>query len=114
MRRTRGWDGMDQDPPSEPAGSVSTIAVIRATSTPCRSPPESAVRTRGWSRPSHATAWSLPPRHQVRHAVRRDRRTIRRVARRPFRVRPAVVGAGDAVIDLLPGALADVVDEHPP
>src|SRR4051794_7580234 len=67
MRRTRGWDGMDQDPPSEPAGSVSTIAVILATSTPYRSPPESAVRTRGWSRPSHATAWSLPPRHHVRH-----------------------------------------------
>src|SRR6185436_11121567 len=26
---------------------------------------------------------------------------------------PAVVGAGDAVVNLFPGALADVVDEHP-
>ena len=32
---------------------------------------------------------------------------------RSFRVGPAVVGAGDAVVDLLPGVLADVVDEHP-
>ncbi len=50
---------------------------------------------------------------RVAVAVVRDRVPEARVAARPLGRRPAVVRAGDAVVDLLPRALADVVDEHP-
>src|SRR5262249_54841028 len=40
-----------------------------------------------------------------------DRGAVFGVARRPLRLRPAVVGAGDALVDLLPARLAHVVDE---
>ena len=44
--------------------------------------------------------------------VRIERRRESRIACRTFRQRPAIVGAGDALVDLLPGVLPDVVDQH--
>src|SRR6185295_8636219 len=48
-----------------------------------------------------------------RVCVGKQRRTKCRIARRTFAVGPTVIGSRDAVVDLFPGVLADVVDEHP-
>src|SRR5205085_11055566 len=45
--------------------------------------------------------------------VGEDRAAEARVARRPLGSGPAVVRAGDPLVDLLPGGLAHVVDEDP-
>ena len=54
------------------------------------------------------------PAGDRRDLVGMDRRTIARVVRRSLGRRPAIVGAGEALVDLLPGVLAHVVDEDPP
>ena len=45
-------------------------------------------------------------------AVGVQRATEPRIARGSLRLRPPVVRSGDAVVDLLPGVLAHIIDEH--
>jgi hypothetical protein len=44
--------------------------------------------------------------------VRVSRRVESRIGRRPFGRGPSVIGARRAVVDFLPRALADVIDEQ--
>src|SRR6185295_2474772 len=36
------------------------------------------------------------------------------ICRRSFGGGPTIVGSGDAIVDLFPGTLTDIVDKHPP